>query len=90
MRSSADVELAKRSRSVFKWVSKPPFSDKNPTTYPQVSLGGGEGGITVGTFDGSSTLLADVFGMSTILLGKTKYGFNGLLIWDKLVEPCEK
>ena len=41
----------------------------------------------MGTFDGSSTLHADVFSMSTILLSKAEYGFNGLLICYKSVEP---
>lgn len=49
-------------------------------TYPQVSFGGGKGGIFVGTFDGSSTLHADVLGMSTILLSKAENGFNCLLV----------
>ena len=80
IRSSDDVELAKRSSSILIEVSTPPFAPRNPMTNPQVSFGTGQAGICMRTLHSSSTLLGDILAMTTVLFCEGEQSLNGLLI----------
>lgn len=84
-RSLVEVPLANLSMRVLNFVSMWLFPLRNPIKYLQVSLRALQRVVFVSTFDGSSRLLADCVGVTSIGLCQVKKSVDCLLVCSSSV-----